>query len=771
MKQLFILFTFISLQVHGQYIWINEFMSKNENSITDEDNEYNDWIELHNSHNETINLNNYSLSDNEDELNKWQLPNITIAPQSSLLIFASGKDRVSSTELHTNFKISSEGESLYLSNAEEILIDYISAINLGEDDSFGRLPDGSNNLIHLEYPSPGNSNNNTSQIIFSKHAGFYNQTFNLNIQSLLGDTIYYTLDGSIPTMNSDVFTDSIFIYNRNSQPNYFSEFSTSPSQTQISYKAWESPSSQLDKANIVRCVSYKFGITTSKVYTKTYFVDEEINTKYKLPVVSLVTDGGNLFANDSGIYVPGIHFNADNPEWTGNYFKSGRDWEIPVHIEYFDEQGDLGFTQNAGLRIHGGKTRQAAQKSLRLYARNEYGKKHFNYPLFPQKENEEYKRFLLRTTMGSWADESIIKDVLAHDIASDLDLDCQDYQPVIVFINGEYWGIHTLRDRIDENYISYLHGIDKDSIDLIGGNHTIVTAGTNNHYINLLAFIEENALSESFNYEYVCTQIDIDNFIDYQISELFFANQDWPTNNMKLWRPQTQEGKWRWIFYDLDAGLGDSQYNMLNHATKNDESITWPNSPRSTFLFRHLLENQYFTQKFINRYAEILNGYFTSTSMLIKVQNIKELYADEIPSHILRWNYPYSYSRWEFDIEESLASFLEKRPCNVSSNIANFFDLANFDFDCSSILDYTNLILAPNPNAGNFFIFNDSNETIRGDLHISNTQGKIVHSINHLYLNAYEKISINLSELSNGIYMLNYSGNLFSEQHKFIKIN
>ena len=765
-----ILSLLLSSQTFAQYIKINEFMAKNENSIVDEDNEYHDWIELHNSHSETINLNNYSLSDNEDNLNKWQFPNITIAPQSCLLIFASGKNRITS-ELHTNFKISSEGESLYLSNPQGTIIDFIPAVNLGADDSFGRLPDGSNNLIHLEHSSPGNSNNNSSQLIFSSPAGFYDEAFNLNIQSLIGDTIYYTIDGSIPTMNSNVFTDSIFIYNRNSEPNYFSEFPTSPDQSLISYKAWEPPSKILDKGNIIRCVSYKDGIPSSKVYTSTYFVDENISTKYTLPVISMVTEESNLFDSDSGIYVPGVHFNINNPEWTGNYCKSGIKWEKPVHVEYFDKNGALGFSQDAGLRIHGGKTRIAAQKSLRLYARNEYDKKYFNYPLLPQKENTEYKRFILRTTMGSWHDQSIIKDVLAHEIAKELNIETQDFQPIIVFLNGEYWGVHTLRDKIDEHYINYEFDLDKDSVDLIGGNYNLIFAGDNSHYKNVLEFIENNDIRDLNNYEYLKTQIDIDNYIDYQISEMFFANFDWPENNMKLWRPQTENGRWRWIFYDLDAGLKNINYNMFVHCTNTDESISWPNPPHSTFLFRNLLLNSEFVNKFVKRYAEILNSDFSSNSILTKVNSIKELYENEIESHISRWHFPDNHSKWEIDIEEKLVNFLENRPCSVQENINDFFNPVSFDFDCNENADILNLTLAPNPNKGTFFIKNNTAQTIRGNILISSITGRKIYQENYIYLNAYEKKYLYLPKLSNGMYLLSYANSISSEKIKFIILN
>lgn len=771
MKKLFILIFLYSSQIFAQYITINEFMSKNGNSIVDEDNEYNDWIELHNNHSDTISLKNYSLSDNEDDPNKWQLPDINISPKNTILIFASGKNRIHSNELHTNFKISSKGENLYLFDSQEILIDYISAVNIGEDDSFGRLPDGSNNLIHLESPSPGNSNNNTSQLIFSKNGGFFNQAFNLNVQSLFGDTIYYTLDGSIPTLNSNILEDSILIYNRNSEPNYFSEFTTSPDQSLISYKAWEPPSTIIDKANIIRCVSIKDGIPTSKVYTNTYFVDEHISTKYHLPVISLVTDETNLFDSDSGIYVPGIHFDINNPDWTGNYHQSGIEWEKPIHIEYFEKNGDLGFSQNAGIRIHGGKTRVAAQKSLRLYARNEYDKKHFNYPLLNDKENTEYKRFLLRTTMGSWHDQSIIKDILAHDIASNLSIETQDFQPTIVFMNGEYWGVHTLRDRIDENYLNYEFNINKDSIDLIGGNYNLIFAGNNSHYKNLIEFIESNDISELSNYEFVKTQIDIDNYINYQIAEMFFANFDWPENNMKLWKPQTENGKWRWIFYDLDAGLNNVDYNMFLHCTNTNESITWPNSPRSTFLFRNLLKNSDFVNQFVTRYAEILNSNFSTSSILYKADSIKQIYQNEIESHINRWHFPDNYSKWETDIEEKLIRFLENRPCTVQEHISNFLSPESFYFDCKKNEEMFNLTVAPNPNNGNFYIMNNYDQTIRGNLVIWSITGRKIYEENYIYLNAFEKKYISLPNLSIGLYLLNYSNSISSEKIVFSILN
>jgi spore coat protein CotH len=631
-------------------------------------------------------------------------------------------------------------------------IDQTNAGILSDNESYCNIPGGDSGWIgeHLTTPIASNLSD-TNQLIFSDQEGFYTNPFLLSIYSVLGDTIYYTLNGDIPTDSSIVFNGSLFISCVNAQPNTISEIPTSPEQNLISYKAWEPPSEIIDKATIIRCASYKKGIRTSKIYTKTYFVDNEIKNKYTLPVISLVTAEENLFNSDSGIFVPGVNYNITNPEWTGNYFMTGDNWERDIHIEYFEHNGTTGFSQDAGIRIHGGKTRQAAQKSLRLYAREECGTKYFNYKLFPQKEVYEYKRFILRTTMAAWGGQTIIKDALAQNIASSLNIDYQDFQPVIVFVNGEYWGIHTIRDRIDEKFIEYMHNIDEDSVEFneLG----------NVAYNNLIEFIEDNSLEFNSNYEYVKTQIDIDNYIDYTIAELFFANYDWPANNMKMWR-KIPDGKWRWVFYDLDAGFGNPIYNMFKHATLNDPSVTWPNSPSSTFLFRNLLKNDAFKAKLIHRYAEILNSVFDYEIITYKLDSIKAIYSPEIERHIGRWNYPDSFNKWEQDIENELLSFIEKRPCEVRKNIMTFFNLTSFGYECCThqVFETNELILAPNPNSGNFFLLSNS-DIKNASITITGIDGHVVYKENNVDIMKNERKYMDLSDLSSNVYVLQILSN------------
>lgn len=764
MKEALLIILFLSATyAHGQSVLINEFMAKNNSTIQDEDGDFSDWIELYNTTDSTISLHHYRLSDDRKNLNKWIFPEISIPPNGYLLVFASDKNRLDTTALHTNFKISSSGEQLYLSDNFGTIIDQTDAVHLTNDASYARIPDGSDNWHVVYQPTPNSTNNNSNVLFFSHQGGFYTSPFYLKINSLSTDTIYYTLNGDIPTEQSNVLTDALLIEDRSSTPNIFSEIPTTPEQKLIAYKAWESPSGLIDKATVLRCVSYKNGIKTSKVYTKTFFVGEDIFGRYSMPVISLITEGNNLFSADSGIYVPGINYNSNDPEWSGNYSMRGENWERTIHIEYFENDGSLGFSQNAGVRIHGGKTRQAAQKSLRLYARNKYGKKHFNYPLLPQRQVDQYKRLILRTTMGSWEGQSIIKDVLSHQIASELNIDYQEFQPVIVYINGEYWGIHTIRDRIDERYIEYTHNIDSDSVEFKQWN--------NADYNQLMKFIENNDISLNSTYEYVKTKIDLDNYIDYTIAEFFFANYDWPSNNIELWR-KIPDGKWRWIFYDIDAGFRSVDYNMFIHSTKNDPSVTWPNSPQSTFLFRSLIKNETFVSQFVHRYAEILNQEFHVDVTTKKLDAIKKLYAPEIRSHISRWHYPYGFSSWEKDIEQKLLAFLQKRPCAVRNNIMAFFSLSDFGFECDFKVDeenkHANLILAPNPTTGNFFLFNNRADITNATILLINMNGQVVYREDGIDIMQHKRKYFQLSHLPTSTYILQVIYDQHSEQKKII---
>lgn len=742
----------------SQDVVINEFMADNQSTLQDEDGDYSDWIELYNTTETAIDLSGFSLTDDPSIPEKWSFPEVHIDAQGYLLIFASDKDRSGSGELHTNFKISAGGEVLQLSDAAGVLIDETEPSLLSPERSLGRVPDGSNEWLSIDSPTPMATNDYSDQLTFTVDQGFYPEPFTLSIAPAAGDTLYCTFDGSVPTVGSLLYSGSIEITDKSSEPNELSEIPTTPDQEVLSHKAWESPSGLIGKATVLRCAAFHNGVRSSAIYSKTYFVGPEVNAS-TLPVISLITPAENLFDPDSGIYVPGQYYDPNDPELSGNYFQKGSDWERAVHIEYFDVEGALGFAQNAGMRIHGAKTRHASQKTLRLYAREEYGQKHFNYPILPQRSIDRYKRFLLRTSMGSWGGQTIIKDVLAQRLSRSLDVDQQEFQPALVYINGEYWGVHTIRDRIDERYIEYLHGVPKDSVE----SNTESQA-----YGQLMDFVEKNDLSDEEHYGYVLSQIDLSNYIDYTLAQLFLSNRDWPANNLKAWR-KISDGKWRWILYDLDDSFGDAKYKMLEHATKNDPTVIWPNSPASTLLFRRLIENKAFEEVFVDRFDEVLSTVYGTDLTLSLLDSIQGIYSPEIPRHIRRWNYPTDMATWHEDIELTLRDFLKERPCAMGNEIIEFFSPARFEFNCRpDVVRAPSVILAPNPSSGRLALIADGIALSEATITICNTRGQDVYLENGVALMSGERRYLDLQFLADDVYILQLTAPNYSEAMKFV---
>ena len=611
----------------------------------------------------------------------------------------------------------------------------------------------------------------TTQITPTQPPGFYTTNISLTLETNTEDTIYYSLDGSVPTKESFLFMpgDSIVFQDKSQEPNYYSEFVTTPDISVCGYPTWESPEGQLSKGNILRFCSYKNGEISSSVNSGTYFIFSEGPQKYELPVISLIVDEADFFSQDSGIYIPGLSFVEEIPETTGNYYKRGDAWERKVHIEYYNEEGELGFSQDAGVRIHGGLTRTASQKSLKFYARSEYGDSQFRYKLLPHNENDEYKRFLLQSSMGDWS-KTIIKDPLAHEICRSLNFATQDSRPVIVFLNGEYWGVQTIRDRIDKYYLEYKEGAThQDSVTLLNSfNNPEAIEGDVEGFTELLEFIAENDIAFEENYNYLLSQIDIENYIDYNIAEIFLSNYDWPGNNVKYWRESDGSTKWRWIFFDIDGGLYNYKYDMLEHCTLNDDEVVWPNNPPSTFIFRNLLRNDRFVSEFISRYAEILSSNFSLNTTINKASFFVDRYSSSISEHSDRWNFPENENAWRNDIKEHLLEFFEKRHCYAVENLSNFFNLSDFPFDCCSEAIFNTLLAYPNPSLGDFSLLNISEESMFGIVTISTISGSIVYSEESVTIKGGETLELSNLDLPKGIYIVTFQGSLKGQSLKLI---
>jgi hypothetical protein len=529
-------------------------------------------------------------------------------------------------------------------------------------------------------------------IVFSVKPGFYSEQVELVLSHPDPEAaIFYTTDGSIPSGSSLQYTSPVLINNRSNEPN---QHSMIPTNFITGWRGWLEPDGLVAKGTIIRAVAVKNGSTESPVKTGTWFIFPEGDRRYSIDVVSIVTEHDNFFSDETGIYVPGNTYEQGRPQ-TGNYAQRGIEWERPVSIELFGD--DLTFQQDIGVRIHGGWTRRDPVKSLRLYARSDYGESRFNYRIFPELPYTNYNRLLLRQSGNDWA-SSLIRDAVAHHLVRHFDLDVMAYSPNVVFINGEYWGIKNFRERFDRHYLERVYRVDPDNIDLLTGRNE-VQEGDNNHYNQLIDFVSINDLADDSNYQQVVEMMDINNYLDYYSAEIYFQNTDWPTNNIDFWRtkvdfdpgaPKGHDGRWRWLFYDVDRAFGlfesdgfDYNYNMMEHVTRPlSDDREWPN-----LLFRNLLENESFRHDFINRTADHINTAFLPSRVKPVIDSFAVRIEPEIDEYIKRWRYPETRNHWESQIRRMHRN-AENRPEFVIQHLMDHFGITErIDLTVSTDLD------------------------------------------------------------------------------------
>lgn len=679
---------------------INEVMASNKDTIRDGDLEdaefgskggaYSDWVEIYNSGDVAVDLKGYTISDDSFT---WVFPEGSVPAKGYLLVWASDKDKVTKDgQLHCNFKISASGESLTLKDANGFEIDHIDIPKLADDNSFGRIYDAASECIIFTKSTPGSANSNgTSYVktpVFSHDAGFYSEPFRLKLSTdETNAKIYYTTDGSDPIPGQGTtceYTDGIDI------------------------NELKNTSNNLLKCSTIKAVTVKSGKVSSSIVTRSYFVNSEIKDKYDLPVISLVTDPANFFDPETGIYVE------------KNVQKKGSEWERPIHVEFFENDGALRFSKYCGVRINGETSRiMIPQQSLRLYADRDYDdSKKIKYNIFPgltdrvsNKEINSFKRLILRNSGSDWT-RTMFRDALVHSLASDINLDTQAYRPCIAFLNGEYWGIYNIRERYDNIYFESHYGVDKDRVALLefSVNYALtgeieVDEGTEEDaqaYMNdIVNYLKTKDISLKENYDYLSTKMDIDNYIDYQILNIFCSNNDWPVNNVAIWKyktedglyhpeaPYGQDGRWRWVVKDADycfahSGLNYVAFDTLNRVSQKKLGTSEIYS--DCYLLGTLLENQEFRMKFINRYADLLNTTLRSDYITDRIDQMKTTIAASIPDHITRWE---GITDWNGKVDV-LNYFAENRHTYVYAHIKSRFNSFGVDKNYSVKLETNN---------------------------------------------------------------------------------
>ena len=638
----YLIFSLLPLTAAAQVV-INEVMAYNTSTIQNPQLLlFTDWIELHNRNDQSVDLTDYALTDEKDEPDKWMFPAATIIhPGQYLLVWADNPDH-QLAGLHASFKLDVAGETLYLTKPDSALVlDSITFNRQFENVSFGR--NNNDEHVYMSNPTPGNPNDHSSGyklafgITFDPPPGMYATAQNVKLTwDKPGATIRYTLDGSEPDENSQTYLGPIHVN----------------SNAVIRTKIWADDHEP------------------GWIETGTYLIGENVD----LPVFSLVTDPPNLWDDYIGIYVEGLNgipgYCNDNP------MNFNQDWERPLSIEYFDLTGTRKLQIDGGTKIFGGCSRGSDMKSLAFYARNEYGNNEIRYPFFREKPETDWFKDLVFRNSGNDCQYTLIRDALMQAIVKNrMDVDAQAYEPVIVFLNGEYWGIHNLREKLNEHYIFSNYRIPSEEIDFL--ERWQVFAGSPDGYDELTDYLNRYSLAPQENYEWVADRIDMNEYMNYLIVQMYFANDDWPGNNQKYWRHRTANGKWRWILFDLDFGMGlygfEPAQDMFSFCTATD-GPDWPNPPWSTLMIRRLLENEGFRKEFISRYMMHLNSTFLEDRVIGVIDSIYGMIESETQRHYDRWGQPWSMERWANNIEQ-LRDYARLRPEYVWQNMRNFFNL------------------------------------------------------------------------------------------------
>lgn len=603
-------FLLLSVLFFGSYLYaqdsdllINEFLASNTSTnISTIYSEYADWIEIINTGSASINIGGYYLTDNLKDKTKWKIPANTIIPPNGYYEFwADGRDSLE----HTNFKLDKDGEAIGLFSPNGSVVDTITFGYQIDDISYGRKVDTPAVWSYLTTPTPHLPN--ISETIngiaetpkLSIPGGFYDYAPGIYLSAGSPNAVVrYTTDGTIPNEKSKGY------------PLHF----------------------RIDSTIALRVRTFEAGKLPGPVVTNTYFINEQVN----LPVVSIVTDPANLFDDSIGIYITGK--NGRQGDCDPTIRNLNQDWERPVNIEFYEKTGEMRINQQAGIKIFGGCSRtRFPEKSFAVYARSDYGKGSFDYQLFPDKQIKKFESFLLRSASDDQV-YTMYRDGLAHTVLSDkeLDIDYQAFRPSVVYINGQYWGIHNIREKVNEDYIRENHDLKTEEITLLERNADAIT-GTNIEYKTMMDFLNRKNLTVAANYEHLKTLMDVTQYINYEIGHIYLAEKDWPGNNIRFWKASTGKyNRWRWINYDMDQTFFHTNTNSLDMAA-SPNGWSWPNPPWSTLLLRRLLANSDFKNEFIQTYAYMLNTTFQPERLIRVIDSIKALIAPEIPRHISRW--------------------------------------------------------------------------------------------------------------------------------------
>ena len=452
--------------------------------------EYYDWVEIKNVSKESVKLSDYCLSDDRRELEKWSLPNRTLAKGQSILIYCTGEENpTTGNGLRANFALNASSETLYLTKkGESLAADYVWLHDIPYGYSMGRT-DGENGFFYLRRQTPNEPNETDAYRYISeapaanREPGVYEAGRTVRVKLAAAGDIYYTTDGSAPTEESTPYTGAITV----------------------------------DKTTVLRAVAVEEGGAPSRALTLSFFIGEE----HTLPVLSLVTDSPRRF---SEIYEGSV-----------------KDRECAGNLSFYAPEGS--FSIGCGVEMKGHTSLFAPKKSLGVSFRGCYGAETLAYDIFGEGP-AEFSELSIRA--GQDYSSTVFRNELMQELCAELDTTVtQRSRYCVLYINGEYWGIYCLKDDITRQYYANLTGTAKEDVTMLSSPVPQSAAV----YTEALGLWKDTSLTREEAYERFCAAVDMDGFIDWVLLEGYCANVDIKSNLRYL---RTGDGPWQIVFYDLD---------------------------------------------------------------------------------------------------------------------------------------------------------------------------------------------------------------------------
>ena len=578
-----------------------------------------DWAELYNASGSALDLSGMGLSDNPAHPRKWQFPEgASIAAGETLLIALSGGDEATRGAYTADFGLS-PGETLCLSLPDGAIIDKVRLYAQPANVSYGRAADQPR-YRYFDAPTPGLPNTGASyarqaaKVAFSQASGLRGESsLTVALASEPGAEIRYTLDGSKPTAASAVYREPI----------------------------------ELTRSTVIHAVALLEDALPSADSAASYLLGERHDGLYTV----CVSGDRDALIGETGALNTG--YKQD---------------ECDVYVEIYDPDGAQLIGQACSLKISGHSSRQKyAQKAFRLKARAEYGDNRFRARLFSGREETAFKALTLRAS-GQDNQETHLRDSVLTALAAVTDVMYLESEAAVVFIDGEYWGLYNLRERVTQDAVARFEGwSDKDDVIIVREGQR--EKGGLAAYNGLLGWLNEADLSVEENLDSLREYVDVENYLDYVALEMYTCNLD--LSNVRCYCSPSVGGKWRWILFDLD----------LSYRVDRNMARDWliPGgvgtiTQQDNTLFVKLMENPGVRDAFLSRMGALLRTAFNPSRVIERFEARRDLIAPEMALNCARWGW--SVDKWRSECDK-FEAYAQARPAKLVEYLTMAFELTD----------------------------------------------------------------------------------------------